>query len=100
MHQGKKQKMFMGVPTFHGKLRFADVSHLTDATDYDVDIVWGGDGPKDELPSGRAQALLRDLLCHKDRGIQVRGHYSSLALPASPLRVATGAVPRTSRPLR
>ena len=66
--KGKKQKMFLGVPTFHGHLRFADVSHLQDASEYDVEVLWGGDGPKEEEPSGQTKDLLRKLLLDRAAG--------------------------------
>ena len=59
--KGKKQKMFLGVPTFHGALRFADVSHLQDPMEYDVEVLWGGDGPKEALPESKTRDLLRSL---------------------------------------
>ena len=59
--------------TAQGFLRFPDVTSLTDPTDYDVELIWGGDGPKktEEVPTGRALSLLKSLLGDREKGFQV-----------------------------
>uniref|UniRef100_A0A7S2WH08 Uncharacterized protein n=1 Tax=Rhizochromulina marina TaxID=1034831 RepID=A0A7S2WH08_9STRA len=68
--QGKQQKMFMGIPTYRGRLRYADVSHLSEPEDYDVEISWM-EGAKAEMPTGEAMQHLRALINNKQAGLQV-----------------------------
>lgn len=60
--KGKKQQMFLGIPTFHGKLRVADMGHLQSSEDYDMELIWGGDGPREVAPDKETRRLIVAIL--------------------------------------